>query len=314
MSGVDLLRCKWVQWGDVVHLHLVYPMLDYPSFFKKIDKPVVWTLHDENFFLGMAHYTDRQLPDHPLEKHYAEVKAKALEHCKRLGVVLLSEYMMRKFGDSKLLRGRETRVINNAIDIDAYQPIPRATARRRFGLRPDDIVFAFTAHNLTDERKGLDKLCKAIADLRNPKIRILAIGNNPQGAAWPGVVEAGFMSTPTEMSMALSAADYFAMPSRQEAFALSPMEALACGLPVVGFPVSGTSELIDDANGVVCDGFTTESLKRGIATMMGRRYDAGQIRHDLVRRFSPRVMVGKYVKLYEDLLAPTAEPGELGKV
>src|SRR5690606_32821939 len=44
-----------VQRADIIHLHWVSRFLNY-SFFKDINKPVIWTLHDMNPFLGGFHY------------------------------------------------------------------------------------------------------------------------------------------------------------------------------------------------------------------------------------------------------------------
>ena len=301
-SCINLLHCPWVKWADVVHLHLVAEYVDYPSFCKGIGKPVVWTIHDEYFFHGVIFHEKDKRPDHPLEQYYAEVKRKAYAQIEKMGVALLSEYQRKKFEGNSLLEGREVRVINNAVDTTAYHPMLRSEARKQLGLDNSDIVFAFTAFDICDDRKGLDTLSEAVLELGNPRIQIVAIGNNTGSHPWPNVIEAGYKEGAEAMSAVLSAADYFAMPSKAEAFALSPMQAMACGLPVVTFPVSGTSELINERNGVICNGFTTEALKEGIKTMMSRQYDDDVIRKDMMNRFSPEANARQYVSLYEDLL------------
>ena len=40
---------------------------------------------------------------------------------------------------------------------------------------------------------------------------------------------------PRAMSVAYSCADYFVMPSKKEAFAQTPMESMACGVPALVF-------------------------------------------------------------------------------
>jgi len=301
-SVVNLLKSPWVRWADVVHLHHVADYIDYPSFFGSIgQKPVVMTLHDENFFYGLAYYECQLQKEHPLERYYAEVKRKAFAQAQNMGVVLLSEYFREKFKDHVLLQGHDVRVINNAVDTTVYKPIPKAEARQRLGLNDDDILIAFTATYVSEQRKGLDKLSEAVSRIGNPRLKIVAAGNNIHHRSWPNVIEMGFKSTPEALCEMLSAADFFAMPSMQEAFALSPMQAMACGLPVVAFPVSGTAELINEQNGVVCSDFTVEALQAGITTLMNRSYDAAVIRQDMKNRFSPEKIAKQYCCLYGEL-------------
>ena len=101
------------------------------------------------------------------------------------------------------------------------------------------------------------------------------------------------------LSELISSADYYAMPSRQEAFAQSPMEARACGLPVVAFPVSGTKELINESNGIVCSDFTVEALSEGIKQLMSRTYNPTYIRTDVLNRFSPSAIAKQYISYYQ---------------
>ena len=70
---------------------------------------------------------------------------------------------------------------------------------------------------------------------------------------------------------------------------------------MVAFPVSGTSELITDLNGIRCRDFSVEALQEGIMTLMSRRYDGAAIRQDMACRFAPQVIAEKYIALYNDL-------------
>jgi glycosyltransferase involved in cell wall biosynthesis len=46
----------WVREADVINLHWVSCFLDYARFFATVEKPIVWTLHDQNPYLGGFHY------------------------------------------------------------------------------------------------------------------------------------------------------------------------------------------------------------------------------------------------------------------
>ena len=302
-SAVNLLHSRWVKWADVIHLHHIADYIDYPSLFSGIgNKPVVFTLHNENFFCGLAYYEFQLRREHPVEQYYAQMKRNLLSQAKNVGIVMLSNYYGEKFKGHELLKGREVRIINNAVDTTIYSPIPKADARQQLGLSKDDILIGFVAVYMSEQRKGIDKLSEAVSRIGNPRIKIIAVGKNIHHHSWPNVIEMGYKDTTDALCEVLSAADFFAMPSTEEAFALAPMQAMACGLPVVAFPVSGTSELINDLNGVVCSDFTVEALQAGIMTLMSRSYDAAAIRQDMVTRFSPELIANKYCRLFSDLL------------
>lgn len=302
-SVVNLMKSPWVEWADVVHLHHVTDYIDYPSFFSGIgNKPVTITVHDKNLFYGLAYYEFQLQREHPLERYYAEVKCKALSQAGNLGIILGSEYFVKEFGGHKILEGRDVRVIPNAVDTTLYKPIPKAEARQRLGLSADDILIAFAAVYMSEERKGIDKLSEAVSRIGNPRIKIVAAGNNIHHRSWPNVIEMGYKETAESLCEVFSAADCFAMPSMEEAFGMTPLMAMACGRPVVAFPVGCAAELINAQNGVVCSDFTVEALEAGITTLMSRSYDAAVIRQDMKNRFSPEKIAKQYCSLYHDLM------------
>ena len=61
--------------------------------------------------------------------------------------------------------------------------------------------------------------------------------------------------------------------------------------------------LVDhEKNGVICDDFTSDALKRGIETLLKREYSAEEIRQDMIDRFSPDSIAEKYRQLYKKIL------------
>ena len=300
VSSIDITQSKWIEWADIIHLHWVNNYLDYPSFFKKVKKPIVWTLHDENLFYGVAHHHVNIMPNHPLEIKYRQVKYDAVRNAENLTIVFLSEMMLGKFGNDSIIEGKNKAVINNSVNTSIFRPYDRDTMRQKYGIEKQKTVFLFIAFDICDPNKGLNVLSETLFRI-DPDAEILAIGGNPSNKKWDNVRSVGLVNDKQKLVELMSCANFFTMPSYQEAFSQSPIEAMACGLPAVVFPVSGTQELINKGNGVVCDGFTSEALYDGIKALMSRHYNPISIRQDIIARFSQDVIAQKYISLYKTL-------------
>jgi glycosyltransferase involved in cell wall biosynthesis len=64
-----------------------------------------------------------------------------------------------------------------------------------------------------------------------------------------------------ELAQVYAAADVFVMPSRSETFGLVMLEAMACGTPVVAYPVDGPLEVLGQHEGRAEGGVLDENLK-----------------------------------------------------
>lgn len=308
VSGIDLENVTLLQQADLIHIHWVGGYLDYPTFFDEFGhKPIVFTLHDENTLYGIANIESQRLPNNPLEQKYYKVKYDNLQKARRLGIVFLSQMSNRLFENHLMIAHARKTLIYNMVNTAQYQPKNRSEARRRLGVDADATVFALAACNIDEPRKGLATLSEAVWRI-NPAHRIVAVGRNRSHHEFPhpNVIEAGASDTPEDMSWKLSAADYFCLPSLKENFAQVPLEAMACGLPVVAFPCSGTDDLITPANGIRCNDFTIEALEEGLRTALATHYDGAAIRADVKERFSPEKICGQYLSFYRELMGETS--------
>lgn len=305
VSHIKQYHLKVLQEADLIHIHWVGGYLDYPSFFKAFkDKPVVFTLHDENALYGIANIEQQLLPDNPIEQKYRKLKEDSLKQVKRLGFVFLSKMSYTLYGGSKMVKDRHKTIIYNSVDCDLFQPKDKTEARKRYGIPQDATVFALCACNINEPRKGLDVLSETLKRI-NPDYRIIAIGKNRSHPlkGWDNVIELGPTHNDEEMSWMLSAADYSCLPSFKENFAQAPLEAFACGIPVIAFPCSGSEELIKPFNGIRCTDFTSEALEVGIRQAMATSYQAETIREDTRKRFSPEKICQDYLDFYQQVMA-----------
>ena len=151
-------------------------------------------------------------------------------------------------------------VLHNGVDTDKFSPEAiaplRAAARARIGLRDDEIALLFVSNNF--RLKGLHDLIAALpllAKSGGKNFRLLVAGRGkPRAyeklAARLGVADQlHFLDRAGPMLVHYSAADLLVHPTYYDACANVPLEAMACGLPVVVSDMSGVNELMTEGDG-----------------------------------------------------------------
>jgi glycosyltransferase involved in cell wall biosynthesis len=161
-------------------------------------------------------------------------------------------------------RGYQGRVgvLPHGVDVAGFAPAPSAELRGQLGLRGPVIGFA----GQLEERKGLPDLLEAARRLREQRgesFHLLIVGDGPlRGRAeeftatqlGPGQARhLGFVAH-GDMPDYIRAMDVLALPSRttgnwKEQFGRVLLEALACGVPVVGSDSGYIPELIAQTGG-----------------------------------------------------------------
>lgn len=306
LSQYDITQNQLVREADIIHLHWIENFVDYLSFFQKIKKPIVWTFHDENIAYGGFHYSDeaRRLkePFHEIERQFVKVKETALQANLNIHMVALSKQMERFYHENSIQPNYPIRIIHNGVLPDNYQILDRDYCCKILGIPTNRTVLCFCASDINDKYKGLNVLFKALEQLNNPNITLLCIGKGKLPKSNVDIIGTGAVSNSRLMSVAFSASNLFVMPSYQEAFAQAPIEAMACGCPVVVFPCSGTEDIITSNNGIRCPDFSKELLMTGIQTALNTNYNRKAIREEVVERFSIGKIARQYIDLYKRIL------------
>lgn len=132
--------------------------------------------------------------------------------------------------------------------------------------RPEDDIFRVVYVGRVDVTKGLPVLLEAFASLPDPA-ELTIVGG------WPTRQMKQFMQSwqereprlrlaPGDPLPALQTADVFVHPSYEDGFGYAPMEALACGVPVVVTEDTGMKEYVDDGtNGYVVPTGDVDALR-----------------------------------------------------
>lgn len=313
----DLWKHPLVQDSDIIHLHWVKGFIDYPTFFKNCNKPIVWTLHDKNPAVGLMHYSSEffPLPEqlYQLDRKVRRIKRKAVLKAKRLHVVAISKQMRQICQTSEVLKGIPCTLIHNGVDSDVFTVYDKQKNRTELGHKYGNknivsnsaSVFMFSGYSIWDKNKGLQRVIDALEMVECENKLLVVVGNKsdaqkPQ-ATFP-IICTGLVKDQCELSKIYSVADYFILASYEETFAQTPLESMACGTPVIALPCSGAHDLINDKNGVVCSDFTVEALAEGIRLAMSRDYDRTAIREDIISRFSYEKIAQQYIDLYNEIV------------
>ncbi len=139
-----------------------------------------------------------------------------------------------------------TRIVRmfNPIPLEFWSNTPqrRNEGRRKLGLKEEDFVVLGVGQ--LQGRKGVEDFLDIAA--ATPEAKFVWVGGRPFGALTEGLIRISTRiaeATPNasfpgmfeldDMPMIYSAADIFIFPSNQENCPMAPLEAAACGLPVV---------------------------------------------------------------------------------
>ena len=309
VSQFDVERHPLVKSSDIIHLHWIANFVNFTNFFKECLKPIIWTVRDENPFLGGYHFRnaiisgDRELDN--FEKKLVDLKVESISKNRNLTFVSLSE-SMKKFGKSFLWTNKyEHCVIPNSVNFKNFFPVDKNCAKRIFNLPDDKIILSFVSLFLNDKRKGLTELMTAFEKLNHKsKFHLLIAGKNDNICipTSENVTYVGEIKDTKLLSIFLSASDYYVNPSFAESFGKTTTEALACGVPVVSFPNYGSLDIINEQNGLITKDFTVEALIEGIEKIQKKTFNQQTIINDLFQRYSPEKIAKDYLTLYNSKL------------
>lgn len=155
-----------------------------------------------------------------------------------------------------------------------------------FTLQPEKEGYYLTASRMVPYKR-IDLIVEAFSQMPEHELRV--IGEGPEfekikAKAGPNVKMLGYQSFAVlKEQMQKARAFVFAA---EEDFGIAPVEAQACGTPVIAFGKGGVTEtVIDGETGVFYDAQTIESLQTGVREFeaMGDKFDPVRIRRNAMR-------------------------------
>ncbi len=309
-SNYDLTACEVYQKADVIHLHWVAGYLDYPSFFEKNSKPVVWTLHDENPFRGGFHYKLDELNNekgkyYDLDQFYKKVKFEAISKQKSLTIVTPSKWLEVAAKQSQVFQNRNVRHIYYTLNQSVFKKLDKGFSRDFFNIPSDKTVFMFVAQHINNKRKGFELLFPIIDKDLLTNSHFLIVGQNSDSTIKSNITYTGTISEERIMAMAYCAADYFILPSKEDNLPNTMLESISCGTPIIAFSIGDFKEIIEEGeNGFLAKEVSSSALADLMKSlqMFSNDLDAKNIREYSLEKFNRSSVVKQYVGIYNQLL------------
>ena len=192
--------------------------------------------------------------------------------------------------DRFLGRHGPSHVLHPGLDHSAYSSTRRAAlrknARDEFCLAGERFTLLIIGNDW--HKKGIRALLDALARLRDLPIDLIAVGRESPAPFQAMAVERNlngrvrFFPPRKDVEFYYAAADAYAGPSLEDAFALPVAEAMACGLPVIVSREAGSSEIITHGvDGLILEDPTDSA---GLAEMIRRLYEDAEFRRRLGER------------------------------
>lgn len=206
-----------------------------------------------------------------------------------------------------------------------FYPIDKKRARKILGLKEDEKIILQLGRMVP--RKGVDNVIRALADVKKAKasVRLLIVGgeeDTPDPAKCPELarlkklavengVESSVIFTGRKQREVLkyyyAAADIFITTPWYEPFGITPIEAMACGTPVIGATVGGIQYTVEEGKtGFLVPPHDPKALAEKIETLLSDEKLLAAMQHNAVKRvnrhFTWRTVAVSCQHLYEKIV------------
>lgn len=327
IAGENIAKHPLVLEADVIHLHWFnqgFLSLKNLNQLLKLNKKIVWTLHDMWAFTGGCHYSGdcnnylencgnckflKRPSKNDLSAKILKQKRKIIRN-NNIQIVTCSNWLAEKARNSELLKGFKINAIPNAIDTNIFCPQDNTAIRKQLNLPVDKKLILFGSANIMDERKGLRYLVSALKKLQQvnsaltENIEILLFGKSNVAFIEElplKINNLGSISGEANIANIYASADVFVLPSLEDNLPNTIMESLACGTPVVAFNSGGIPEMINHKeNGYLAEYKSVEELYKGIEYVLKQNDNKMNklARGKVIEYYNQKRVAEKYTSIY----------------
>lgn len=312
---------------DLIHLHNLhgyYLNLSFINFLGKLEIPIIWTLHDGWPMTGRCSYLFncegwktgcKKCPDlNRYPKTFNDSSALMWEKKRDYFslawnpvIVCPSQWLADRVKES-YLKKYDVVVIPNAVDTEIFKSKNKDVIRKKYGIPLEKKIILFVAANLKDERKGVKYFLKSLKHVKLENLMIITVGweiefNRFIESGNYKIIQLGYIQDKEEISDIYNIADVFCTSSLDDNFPTTVLEALACGVPVVGFSVGGIPEQVTEDCGIMVKPKDSKSLGEAINKLLNddemRKRFGLNCRKRVLQNYTVEKFRDKYIEIYK---------------
>jgi UDP-glucose:(heptosyl)LPS alpha-1,3-glucosyltransferase len=220
--------------------------------------------------------------------------------------IAVTEQVRRDLVDVHSVPEERIDVVHPPVDVERFRGTDGRAVRAELGLAPADPVLLFVGHDFA--RKGLADAIKALSGLHEDA-HLVVVGDGDRGPFEALADDAGlrgrvlFVGGTEEPERYFEAADIFVLPTLQDPWGITLVEAMAAGLPTITTTVAGAAAAVEEAGaGIVLPERSPSELRDALAVLLGdpaRRRELGERGRAAGRRFGLERHVDLVLAAYE---------------
>lgn len=322
---------SWFRKADIIQLYITHGGYFSHTALTRISRlrPVVWRLSDMWSMTGHCAYSYEcerwksgcgacpYLADYPgLRRDTTALLWQIKDWIyarSRLTIVAPSKWAARLVEQSPLFNRFPVHIIPNGLDTEVFRPLPKCSTREMFDIDTRSRVIFFSAHSVSDRRKGapfLEEALSRLADGGMKDVTVLVVGARANEWELGGQLPVkclGEISDDQIMAAAYATADLFILPTLAENLPNGILESMACGTPVVSFNVGGVPEAVRHMEtGYLAAYRDAADLAKGIQLLLDdpdlRSRMSRRCREIVEQEYSMDLQAKRFIDLYHDVI------------
>jgi len=227
------------------------------------------------------------------------------------GITAISDFLQQETIKTFDIK-KHIEVIPNFVDTDRFSPGEHDCSRNIFANPDQKIIMHMSNYRKVKNAPHVVEIFNIIQ--KKIPSKLLLVGDGPDTGNVMNLArelnlseKVIFLGNQDRVHNVLPLADLFLLPSANESFGLAALEALSCGVPVVGSIVGGLPELVkDDVNGYLCpigdiNGMAEKSIEILSDKALHRRLSTTG-RQLVLERYKINEIIDRYLKFYETVL------------